>query len=398
MQGPGQVQINCNRRSQFPVPDQRQCQQLTVPPQVAFAIQSLQYAISTSLWSNWVVLEVLSQEAQLQRLLQQQSLFPRVPSTTVQLPDNSSLHRFTKPTEGFRHPPCFAERIHDRHDGEKKTSASTKSNGSSETNPQLTEDEVRVQLTSANQPLQAETEARSQRAKALLKPNANSLPSTEVVQDDRFKVATTKKQQRRCHLPVLAQTANYTSVDNRANAFAHYNLFTALRSRKTKQTGERADTLRETGLQHQESRRTKYERKLGRKKGAPYCRTRSPQGPTVRQYHAASPASHVWKMQQPATNATAPEPTIARDEPTLHAMNNSGSQDSSPSLQSSSESDDTSQYGKENAESLPPTPTRRKSKDEPDDHSTVYSCVRWGFRRSLPSLCTGQNGYERYVV
>ena len=191
--GPGQVQINCNRRSQFPVPDQRQCQQLTVPPQVAFAIQSLQYAISTSLWSNWVVLEVLSQEAQLQRLFQQQSLFPRVPSTTVQLPDNSSLHRFTKPTEGFRHPPCFAERIHDRHDGEKKTSASTKSNGSSETNPQLTEDEVRVQLTSANQPLQAETEARSERAKALLKPNANSLPSTEVVQDDRFKVATTKK-------------------------------------------------------------------------------------------------------------------------------------------------------------------------------------------------------------
>ena len=168
--------------------------------------------------------------------------------------------------------------------------------------------------------------------------------------NDRFKVATTKKQQRRCHLPAIAKTANYTNIDNRACVFAHYNLFTALRSRKTKQTGERADTLRETGLQDHESRQTKYERKLGRKEGALYCRRRSPQGPTVRQYHAASPTSHVWKMQQPLTNATAPEPTIARDEPPLHAMNNSGSHHSLPTLQSSSESDDASQYGKENAD------------------------------------------------
>ena len=303
-----------------------------------------------------------------------------MPSTTTQLPDNSALHQFTKPTEGFRHSPCFAEGTHDQHDGEKKTSASTKCNGSSDINPPLTEDEVRALLTSANQPLQAETKARSQRVKALLKPNAYSLPSTEVIQDGRFKLATTKKQQPRCHLPALAQTASYTSVDNRASALAHYNLFTALRSRKTKQTRERADTLRETGLQDQESRRTKYERKMGRKKGASYCRTRSPQGPTVRQYHAASPASHVWRMQQPATNATAPEPTIARNEPPLHAMNNSGSHDFLSGLQSSSESDDASQCRKENAVSQPPTRTHRRSKGVPDDHFTVYSWYKQDLR------------------
>ena len=37
IQGPGQVQINCSRRSQFP---DHECQQLTISPQVAFAIQS----------------------------------------------------------------------------------------------------------------------------------------------------------------------------------------------------------------------------------------------------------------------------------------------------------------------------------------------------------------------
>ena len=52
-------------------------QQPKVPQLVTSVLQSLQNVVVTSLWSNWVLLEVSEQEIQLQRLLRQQSLFPR---------------------------------------------------------------------------------------------------------------------------------------------------------------------------------------------------------------------------------------------------------------------------------------------------------------------------------
>ena len=56
-------------------------QKLTVSPPAASALQSLQNIVVTTLWSNWALFEVLEKEIQLQRLLRQQSLFPRPPST-----------------------------------------------------------------------------------------------------------------------------------------------------------------------------------------------------------------------------------------------------------------------------------------------------------------------------
>ena len=84
--------------------------------------------------------------------------------------------------------------------------------------------------------MQANVEVHSQRAKALLKLNEDSLPSSVVTQDNSFRVAPTRTQQRRRHPRALAQTAKCASVANRAGFFAHYNLFSALRSRMTKKT------------------------------------------------------------------------------------------------------------------------------------------------------------------
>ena len=280
-----------------------------MPPQVAFAIQSLQYAVSTSLWSNWVLLEVLGQEAQLQRLFQQQSLFPRVPSRTVQPTDTKSLPQCIKLKGGFSHSSYFAERTHDQHDGEEKNSASSKSDDSSKATYPMLDAEVWKQAKSATKHvIHAKPEVHSQRTKALLKPNKDSLPSV-LTPDNNFKVAPTKTQQRCRHPRALAQNANCASVSTSAGAFAHYNLFNALRSRITKKTGESADALRETRLPDEASKRTKYERKLGAKKGTPYCRAFTAQGLTVRQYHIASPASNFWKIQQPAISTSAPQPT-----------------------------------------------------------------------------------------
>ena len=110
-----------------------------------------------------------------------------------------------------------------------------------------------------------------------------------------------------------------------------------------------------------------------RKKGAPYCRTRSAQGPTVRQYHIASPPSNVSKIQQPATSTAAREPTNSRDENPVHATNSCGSKDSLLGLQSSSDFDNVSKYGNENAESPPRTLPHRESKAEPNDHPILSS-------------------------
>ena len=139
----------------------------------------------------------------------------------------------------------------------------------------------------------------------------------------------------------------------------------------TKKKVESADALRKRRLQDEASKRTKYERTLDRKKGSPYCRTRSAQGPTVLQYRTASPASSVWHVQQQWTSSTAPKPTKAHDSHPLHTANSSGSQPSLPSLKSSSEADNALQYGKRNAESPPATPPRPKSKAEPNDHPIV---------------------------
>ena len=81
-------------------------QQLKVPPPVASVPQSVQNVVVASLSSNWVLYEVSGQELQLQRLLRQQSLFPRPPSTsTTELTD--SCH-FTSATSSLS-APCSAE-------------------------------------------------------------------------------------------------------------------------------------------------------------------------------------------------------------------------------------------------------------------------------------------------
>ena len=94
------------------------------------------------------------------------------------------------------------------------------------------------------------------------------------------------------------------------STFASPNPFPALRaqaakptvlcSRMTKKVKERTDNEQTSKLQVQASRRTKHERSLGSKKGAPNCTTSPPQGPEVRQYQTARPPMNVWKVQQPA--------------------------------------------------------------------------------------------------
>ena len=64
-----------------PIKTPAEQQKLTVPPPAASVLQSLQNVVVTTLWSNWVLFEVLEKEIQPQRLLRQQSLFPRPLST-----------------------------------------------------------------------------------------------------------------------------------------------------------------------------------------------------------------------------------------------------------------------------------------------------------------------------
>ena len=64
-----------------PIKTPAEQQKLTVPPPAASVLQSLQNVVVTTLWSNWVLFEVLEKEIQLQRLLRQQSRFPRPLST-----------------------------------------------------------------------------------------------------------------------------------------------------------------------------------------------------------------------------------------------------------------------------------------------------------------------------
>ena len=59
----------------------------------------------TSLWSNWALFEVLEQEIQLQRLLRQQSVFPRPPSTSNTEPKDSC---HTTPLASLTSTPCSA--------------------------------------------------------------------------------------------------------------------------------------------------------------------------------------------------------------------------------------------------------------------------------------------------
>ena len=76
-------------------------QQLKVPPPAASGLQSLQNVVVTSLWSNWVLFELLQQEIQLQRLLRQQSLSPRPPSTS-----NTTLPNSCNNTTANAQPCC----------------------------------------------------------------------------------------------------------------------------------------------------------------------------------------------------------------------------------------------------------------------------------------------------
>ena len=179
------------------------------------------------------------------------------------------------------------------------------------------------------------------------------------------------------------------------STFASPNLFSALRaqatkptalcSRTTKKVKERTDNEQTMKLQVQASRRTKHERSLGSKKGAPNCRTSPPQGPEVRQYQTASPPMNVWKVQQPAPSvvlylhtprAQDPVPPTKREESPPHDTSSFCSRASLPSLQSSDS--DSASYGKHwDAESKPPSPTRHENKLRSCGQTTVCSwCVQ----------------------
>ena len=87
--------------------------QLKVPPPAASVLQSLQNIAVTSLLSNWVLFKVLEQEIRLQRLLRQQSLFPRSPSmSNTKLQD--SCHNTTATVQPyFSSATTFVAPVHD---------------------------------------------------------------------------------------------------------------------------------------------------------------------------------------------------------------------------------------------------------------------------------------------
>ena len=156
---------------------------------------------------------------------------------------------------------------------------------------------------------------------------------------------------------------------------------TALCSRVTKEVKERTDNEQTIKLQVQASRRSRHERSLGSKKGAPNCRTSPPQGPEVRQYQTANPPMNVSKVQKPAPStvlslrtprAQDPAPPTKRGESPPHDTSSFFFTRALPTLQSSDS--DSASYGKHwEAESTPPSPTRHENKLRSCDQTTVCS-------------------------
>ena len=374
-------------------------QKLTVPPPAASVLQSLQNVVVTTLWSNWVLFEVLEKEIQLQRLLRQQSRFPRPLSTpNNKLQDNcntatAAVQPCSSPFDAFAVPVNDSNKNSD--DESTSNSAPTKSakkvlpspthrHQAAGQKPKPSKNRYDAAFVSqpeddnecSSNPAPAETEEIATPSPTHRQPVAGHKPKpfrstydvtpspTHRQQDTRQKPKPSKKRygatlvsqpkdndeyisnstpeksaEMETPSPTLRQHVAGQKPKPSGNGYntalvsqpARYlpsskfdtgNVFNTLLTRAARQTtttkgpvstlprtqvSEKATqnqgTLPTAKQQHQPTSRrspsstSKYERRLGYKKGSPNCRTRLQSAPRVHQYQPASSPSNIWKVK-----------------------------------------------------------------------------------------------------
>ena len=390
-----------------PIKTPAEQQELTVPPPAASVLHSLQNVVVTTLWSHWVLFEVLEKEIQLQRLLRQQSIFSRPPSTP-----NNKLQDNCNTTTATVQPCCssfatFAVPVNDpnKNSDDEYTSNSAPTKSAKKVLPSPTHrhqaagqkpkpSKNRYDAAFVSQPenddecssnsAPTETEEIATPSPTHRKPVAGHKPKlfrskydmtpspTHRQQDTSQKRKQSKKRydatlvsqpednDEYISKPTLAKTAEMETPSptlrqhvagqkpkpsgNRYDAalvsqparylpssskFDTGNVFNILRTRSARQTTtskEPVSTLPRTKVsgnatqnqgtlptakqQHQPTSRrspsstSKYEIRLGYKKGSPNCRTRLQSAPRVHQYQPVSSPSNIWKVK-PSPKVTA---------------------------------------------------------------------------------------------